>query len=108
VDDEAGLRDAAKAVHALGPAWVLVTGGHLEGGPTDLLYDGQEAVLLEGLRVHTAHTHGTGCVLASALAAYLALGADVPTAARDAKAFVTEAIRRGYPLGAGPGPVRPS
>ena len=107
VDDESGLLDAAKAVHALGPAWVLVKGGHLTGRPTDLLYDGSAAVVLEGERVVTAHTHGTGCVLASALAAHLALGADVPTAARAAKAFVTEAIRRGYPLGAGPGPVRP-
>jgi hydroxymethylpyrimidine/phosphomethylpyrimidine kinase len=94
-------------VHALGPRWVLVKGGHLLGRPTDLLYDGTDAVLLEGERVDTAHTHGTGCVLASALAGYLALGDDVPTAARKAKAFVTAAIRRGYPLGAGPGPVSP-
>lgn len=107
VDDASGLLDAARAVHALGPAWVLVKGGHLPGRPTDLLYDGTAAILLEGDRVETPHTHGTGCVLASALAAHLALGADVPTAARAAKAFVTEAIRRGYPLGAGAGPVRP-
>jgi hydroxymethylpyrimidine/phosphomethylpyrimidine kinase len=107
VDDEHGLLDAAMAVHALGPTWVLVKGGHLPGRPTDLLYDGRHALLLDGDRIRTDHTHGTGCVLAAALAAHLALGADVPTAARAAKAFVTEAIRRGYPLGAGPGPVRP-
>jgi hydroxymethylpyrimidine/phosphomethylpyrimidine kinase len=107
VEDQDGLLDAARAVHALGPAWVLVKGGHLRGRPTDLLYDGREAIVLEGERVRTEHTHGTGCVLASALAAHLALGADVPTAARAAKAFVTEAIRKGYALGLGPGPVRP-
>ena len=107
VEDESGLLDAARAVHALGPAWVLVKGGHLPGRPTDLLYDGRDAILLEGDRVQALHTHGTGCVLAAALAAHLACGADVPTAARAAKDFVTEAIRRGYPLGAGAGPVRP-
>jgi hydroxymethylpyrimidine/phosphomethylpyrimidine kinase len=107
VEDEAALLAAAEAVHALGPQWVLVKGGHLPGRPTDLLYDGKEAVLLRGDRVRTRHTHGTGCTLASALAAYLALGDDVPSAARKAKAFVTGALRRGYPLGAGAGPVRP-
>jgi hydroxymethylpyrimidine/phosphomethylpyrimidine kinase len=107
VEDEAALLAAAEAVHALGPQWVLVKGGHLPGRPTDLLYDGKEAVLLRGDRVRTRHTHGTGCTLASALAAYLALGDDVPSAARKAKAFVTAALRRGYPLGAGAGPVRP-
>jgi hydroxymethylpyrimidine/phosphomethylpyrimidine kinase len=107
VEDEAGLQEAAEAVHALGPRWVLVKGGHLPGQPTDLLYDGKAALLLRGDRIPTRHTHGTGCTLASALAAHLALGDDVPTAARKAKEFVTDALRRGYPLGAGPGPVRP-
>jgi hydroxymethylpyrimidine/phosphomethylpyrimidine kinase len=107
VDREDQLEDAARAVHALGPQWVLITGGHLPGNPTDLLYDGKQTVLLEGDRISTDHTHGTGCTLASALAGYLALGEDVPTATRDAKVFVTGAIRRGYPLGAGPGPVSP-
>jgi hydroxymethylpyrimidine/phosphomethylpyrimidine kinase len=107
VEDEAGLQEAAEAVHALGPRWVLVKGGHLPGQPTDLLYDGKAALLLQGDRIPTRHTHGTGCTLASALAAHLALGDDVPTAARKAKEFVADALRRGYPLGAGPGPVRP-
>jgi hydroxymethylpyrimidine/phosphomethylpyrimidine kinase len=107
VEDEAGLQEAAEAVHALGPRWVLIKGGHLPGQPTDLLYDGKTALLLRGDRIPTRHTHGTGCTLASALAAHLALGDDVPTAARKAKEFVSDALRRGYPLGAGPGPVRP-
>ena len=107
VEDEAGLQEAAEAAHALGPRWVLVKGGHLPGQPTDFLYDGKAALLLRGDRIPTRHTHGTGCTLASALAAHLAWGDDVPTAARKAKEFVTDALRRGYPLGAGPGPVRP-
>lgn len=106
VRDAADLLPAARAVHALGPRWVLVTGGHLQGSPTDLLYDGEQAIELVGERVATRHTHGSGCTLASALAGYLALAADVPEATRRAKAFTAEAIRRGYPLGAGAGPVR--
>lgn len=100
------LLAAAKAVHALGPRWVLVKGGHLPGNPTDLLYDGTTALELRGERMDTPHTHGTGCTLASALAGYLALGHDVPEAARLAKDYTAEAIRRSYPLGRGAGPVR--
>jgi hydroxymethylpyrimidine/phosphomethylpyrimidine kinase len=103
VRDTEDLESAARAVHALGPQWVLVKGGHLPGPPTDLLYDGRAAVLLEGPRVATEHTHGTGCTLAAALSAYLARGEEVPSAARQAKAFVTDALRHAYPMGAGAG-----
>jgi hydroxymethylpyrimidine/phosphomethylpyrimidine kinase len=99
------LRRAAEAVHALGPRWVLVKGGHLPGPPVDLLYDGSLATELTEARVDTPHTHGTGCTLASALAGYLALGCPVPEAAARAKQLVTGALRAGYPLGRGPGPV---
>lgn len=101
------LEDAAKAVHALGPQWVLITGGHLPGPPLDLLYDGSTATPLEGTRIDTRHTHGTGCTLASAAAGYLALGHDVPEAARLAKQLTARAIAHGYPLGRGAGPVQP-
>ncbi len=99
------METAALAVLALGPRWVLVTGGHLEGDPVDLLHDGTTAHLLTGPRIATPHSHGTGCTLAAALAGYLALGEDVPTAARRAKELVTGALERGYPLGRGAGPV---
>jgi len=100
------LPEAARRVHALGPRWVLIKGGHLPGRPIDLLYDGSVTTELPGVRVDTPHTHGSGCTLAAALAGFLALGAEVPEAAAQAKAFTTEAIRSGYPLGRGPGPVR--
>jgi hydroxymethylpyrimidine/phosphomethylpyrimidine kinase len=103
--DASVLAAAARAVHALGPRWVLVTGGHLAGAPVDLLYDGDAALELSGPRVSTPHTHGTGCTLASALAGYLALGDSVPVAARRAKNLVRLALQQGYPLGAGAGPV---
>jgi hydroxymethylpyrimidine/phosphomethylpyrimidine kinase len=106
IESAADLQEAAKRVVDLGPAWVLITGGHLPGPPVDLLHDGVESHELLGDRIDTPHTHGTGCTLASAIAGYLALGEEVPVAAVKAKAFVVEAIRRGYSLGAGSGPVR--
>ena len=105
VRTENQLGAAARAVLALGPRWVLVKGGHLDGDAVDVLTDGVEEHLLRSLRLDNRHTHGTGCTLASALAAFLARGSDVPTAARQAKAYVTGALRAGFPLGAGIGPV---
>jgi hydroxymethylpyrimidine/phosphomethylpyrimidine kinase len=58
-----------------------------------------------GQRLPSPHTHGSGCTLASAIASYLALGDEVPEAARKAKEFVTGAIKAGFPLGSGIGPV---
>jgi hydroxymethylpyrimidine/phosphomethylpyrimidine kinase len=99
------LRRGADAVLALGPRWVLVKGGHLEGDATDLLTDGSTEVVLRALRLDNRHTHGTGCTLASAIASHLALGADVPESVRLAKDYVTGAIRAGFGLGQGIGPV---
>jgi hydroxymethylpyrimidine/phosphomethylpyrimidine kinase len=105
VSDRAGLRAAAEAFTAMGARWVLVKGGHLAADAVDLLYDGSEAIELTSERIDTDHTHGTGCTLASAIATRLAYGDDVPSAVRAAKQFVTEAIRRSYPLGSGIGPA---
>jgi len=100
-----GLREAAEAVHALGPRWVLIKGGHLSGDAVDLLYDGSSATELRAPRLDNRHTHGTGCTLASAIASYLALGLEVPAAVRAAKDYVTGAIEHGFVLGSGIGPV---
>jgi hydroxymethylpyrimidine/phosphomethylpyrimidine kinase len=102
----AGMREAARDLHELGPGAVLVTGGHLEGDPVDVLYDGTELTELTGPRVEGG-THGSGCTLSAAIAAHLALGAPVGAAVREAKRFVTEAIRNGLALGRGDGPVNP-
>jgi hydroxymethylpyrimidine/phosphomethylpyrimidine kinase len=101
------LREAAEAVKALGPRWVLVKGGHLPGSEDaiDLLFDGDTAVEITASREETADTHGTGCTLAAAIAAELAKGSDMVRAVRAAKAYVTGAIRHGLRLGAGIGPV---
>jgi hydroxymethylpyrimidine/phosphomethylpyrimidine kinase len=103
--DEAGMLAAARAIKALGPRWVLVTGGHLPGDPVDLLYDGERAVRFSSGRLANPHTHGTGCTLAAAIASLLALGADVPEAVTGAREYLTGAISGGFPLGTGTGPV---
>jgi hydroxymethylpyrimidine/phosphomethylpyrimidine kinase len=105
VGDEAGQREAAEAVKALGPAWVLIKGGHLPGDAVDLLFDGTREYRFAAPRHDNTHTHGTGCTLASAIASYLVLGEDVPGAVGRAKEYVTGAIEHGFPLGAGIGPV---
>ncbi|RCG32189.1 bifunctional hydroxymethylpyrimidine kinase/phosphomethylpyrimidine kinase [Sphaerisporangium album] len=105
VEDEDGLRPAAEAMLELGPAWVLVKGGHLPGPPVDLLTDGTREFRFRAERHDNRHTHGTGCTLASAIASHLALGEDVPGAVGKAKQYVTGAIAHGFPLGAGIGPV---
>jgi hydroxymethylpyrimidine/phosphomethylpyrimidine kinase len=105
ITGEADMLSAARAIGALGPRWVLVKGGHLPGRPVDLLVSDTEVIRYPGPRIDSRHTHGTGCTLASAIAAELALGADVPGAVAAARAYVTGAIAAGFPLGAGIGPV---
>jgi hydroxymethylpyrimidine/phosphomethylpyrimidine kinase len=105
IGSEAEMLAAARRINAMGPQWVLVKGGHLPGRPVDLLSDGDRVIRYPGDRIDSVHTHGTGCTLASAIAARLALGDDVPTAVKAAKAYVTGAIAAGFPLGVGIGPV---
>ncbi len=101
----AEAREAAKIVWALGCRNVLITGGHLAERPgTDLLYDGRFFTMYPAQFVDTPHTHGTGCTLASAIAAHLANGVSLPDAIDRAKRYLTEAIRHGFPVGHGQGP----
>jgi hydroxymethylpyrimidine/phosphomethylpyrimidine kinase len=100
------LRRAGIALLGRGAAAVLMKGGHIPGDRVvDLLItlDGETA--FEGARIETRHTHGTGCTLASAVAAGLARGLPLVTAVADAHAYVAEAIRRAPGLGAGHGPL---
>ncbi|MFJ9631118.1 bifunctional hydroxymethylpyrimidine kinase/phosphomethylpyrimidine kinase [Streptomyces sp. NPDC101175] len=105
VETEEQLREAAAAVLSYGPRWVLVKGGHLPGDAVDLLTDGTEEHWLRAPRYDNRHTHGTGCTLASAIAAHLAMGRSVPDAVTAAKTYVTGAIAAGFALGGGIGPV---
>jgi hydroxymethylpyrimidine/phosphomethylpyrimidine kinase len=105
ITDEAQMLAAAGLIAAMGPQCVLMKGGHLPGRPVDLLIDGDRVTRFTGARIDTAHTHGTGCTLASAIASRLAIGDDMQAAVRAAKDYVTGAISAGFPLGAGIGPV---
>src|ERR1035437_5406807 len=106
VRDEESAREAARRIHALGPAIVIVKGGHLAGNRSDdLFFDGRSFEVLSGRRIETPHTHGTGCTFSAAIAACLACGMDPLAAAREARAFLQGAIEHAEPLGAGRGPV---
>ncbi|MFV8054207.1 bifunctional hydroxymethylpyrimidine kinase/phosphomethylpyrimidine kinase [Mycobacterium sp. 48b] len=107
VVDQASQRDAARALHALGPQWALVKGGHLRSSSAspDLLFDGTDFHEFRAPRVDTGNDHGAGDTLAAATACALAHGYSVPQAVEFGKAWVTECIRAAYPLGHGHGPV---
>ena len=108
VQSEAEIREAAQAIVALGPRAVVIKGGHRAGDANkaeDVLFDGREFYVFGAERVDTPNTHGTGCTFSAAIAAHLALGADVVEAVRLAKVYLTQAIRRSTRLGGGHGPV---
>jgi len=95
----------ARAIHALGPRAVVVTGGHREQA-IDTFYDGDQLVEIPGERHPDGAAHGSGCTHSSALAAWLARGATPLEAARHAKGLASQAVRDGLrDIGHGPGPV---
>jgi hydroxymethylpyrimidine kinase / phosphomethylpyrimidine kinase / thiamine-phosphate diphosphorylase len=101
------MKKAAFQIYGMGPRNVVVKGGHLRGLAIDLLYDGKKYYELEGPRIETKNTHGTGCTFASAVATLLARGDTVPEAVRKAKTFITLAIASSLSLGKGVGPTNP-
>lgn len=131
IEDEEGMRRAARAIRALGARAVLITGGHLgetagsaqldkageEGKAAsveskdktlialDLLDDDGRIALFGEERIATTSTHGTGCTLAAAIAACLGRGLTLVESVSAAKSFVTDAIRHAAPLGHGHGPL---
>ncbi|HXJ63258.1 MAG TPA: bifunctional hydroxymethylpyrimidine kinase/phosphomethylpyrimidine kinase [Actinomycetota bacterium] len=112
MDEVASREDmerAADAILALGPRSVLVKGGHLEGSEASDLFASAagDREWLNGERIDSTNTHGTGCVLSAAIAARLAHGDALDVAVRAGKAFVTEAIRHSLAIGTGIGPVNP-
>jgi len=100
------MEEAARRIAKLGPRHVLVKGGHLTGEAVDLLFNGREFTAFSAPRIDSANTHGTGCTFSAAIAAGLARGRPLPEAVRDAKAYVTRAIREGFAPGKGAGVLR--
>lgn len=102
--DRDGMAAQAAELVKLGPRAALVKGGHLDLGESpDVLVSDGTVQWLEAPRVSTRNTHGTGCSLSSALAAWLARGATIPAATVEAKRFVAEAIGAADALGVGNG-----
>jgi hydroxymethylpyrimidine/phosphomethylpyrimidine kinase len=109
VVDDRTARKAAEALHALGPRWAIVKGGHLRSSEfsTDLLYDGDTFRELTAPRIATGNDHGGGDTLAAATACALAHGYPVPEAVAFAKEWTRRCLEASYDLGAGHGPVSP-
>lgn len=106
IGNESEMEEAARQLHELGAANVLIKGGHLSGAEaTDILFDGVSLHRFESDRIFTSATHGTGCSYASAIATFLAQGEPLKEAVRRAKEFITTAIRLARPMGKGHGPV---
>ena len=97
--------DLARAIHALGPKAVVVTGGHRDDA-TDVFFDGERLEEIRGERHEDGAAHGSGCTHSSALAAHLARGEKPLDAARKAKEVASRAVRQGLrDVGKGAGPV---
>lgn len=105
IETDADARRAAEAIIRQGARSVIVKGGHRSGDAVDLLFDGETFHLFRAARIDTPHTHGTGCTFSAAIAAGLARGLSLTEAVRAAKEFLTGAIQRAYPIGAGHSPV---
>ena len=102
VDD---MREAGKRILELGPKYVLMKGGHLEGDAIDVLIGKDTFKVYKEERLDKKNTHGTGCTLSSAITSYLALGYEIEEAVRLSKDYITDAIRYSFNIGKGVGPV---
>jgi len=106
ITSPADAREAARRIHAFGPAVVIVKGGHFAGDEViDLFYDGREFHEFRGPRIESRQTHGTGCTFSAAITANLALGRSVTEATERAKHYVASAIRHSLAIGRGHGPL---
>ena len=97
--------EAARSLHALGPRYVVLKGGHLEGDPVDIFFDGKRVTKRRIGRIASSSLHGTGCTFAAAMTACLALGSDASEAFDLAGRFVARAIREAPGIGGGAGPL---
>ena len=115
IDSDASLKDAARRIHDMGAAAVLITGGHrspitghrppaTDHRPpeiVDVLFDGHHFLEFHTPQIETPGTHGTGCTFAAAVAAYLALGRPLAESAERAQRYVAAAIRNQLTIGRG-------
>jgi hydroxymethylpyrimidine/phosphomethylpyrimidine kinase len=99
------IEEAARRIVSSGAKTVIIKGGHRKGPAVDVFYDGKKFRALNAARIRTKNTHGTGCTFSAAITAYLARSEAIDRAVELAKNYVTEAIRKGFTIGAGHSPV---
>lgn len=99
------MKEAGEKILDLGPKYVLMKGGHLEGEAIDILVGKDVYKELKSERLNNKNTHGTGCTLSSAITSYLALGNDIERAVELGKEYITNAIKNSFDIGKGVGPV---
>lgn len=106
VQDETSAMQALEALKTMTSGAILLKGGHIKGAEiTDWLWDGGQLHRMAFKRINSQDTHGTGCTLASAIAAHLANELPLPDAVNRARNYVREAIRYAPGLGQGHGPL---
>lgn len=105
VHSRSDMEKAARIISDMGCGSVLVKGGHLEGDAMDILFDGEDFYYYSSPRIYTKNTHGTGCTYSSAIASNLAFGMPMSEAVRQAKRYITMAIRHSMDIGKGNGPT---
>lgn len=105
IENMADMERAARLIHGMGVQNVLIKGGHLKADATDVLFDGISFTYLNGRRIDTRNTHGTGCTLSAAIASNLALGCTAAEAVTKAKEYITAAIENSLSIGKGVGPT---
>jgi len=99
------IEEAARRIVAMGAKTVVIKGGHRKGPAVDLFFDRKQFRALNAPRIRTKNTHGTGCTFSAAIAANLAKGETLERAVSLAKQYITGAIRAGFTVGSGHGPV---
>lgn len=99
------MKIVGRKILELGPKYVLMKGGHLEGDAVDILIGEDVFEIYNSERIDRKNTHGTGCTLSSAITSYLALGYNIEQAISLSKEYITEAIRHSFDIGSGVGPV---
>lgn len=99
------MKIAGIKILSMGPKYVLMKGGHLEGEAIDLLIGEETFEIFKSKRLNRKNTHGTGCTISSAIASHLALGYNIKDSVKLSKEYITSAIENSFDIGHGVGPV---
>lgn len=105
IDTVEDMKKVGKVILDLGPKYVLMKGGHLDGDCVDVLIGEELFEVFKCERINRKNTHGTGCTISSAITSHLALGYDIVESVKLSKEYITEAIRHSFDIGQGVGPV---